>query len=102
MFKEVNSKEKEKRKFIFYDLDFTNIFLTFSLANKFTSGKNMIMKNLRGLEQRLMQDVKPELLDVKSKHSENNQPTSPSSYSGMNVLFLHLLSVVILFRYYLL
>lgn len=45
------------------------------------------MKNLRGLEQRLMQDVKPELLDVKSKHSENNQPTSPSSYSGENHLF---------------
>lgn len=58
-----------------------------SLANKFTSGKNLIMKNLRGLEQRLMQDVKPELLDVKSKHSENNQPTSPSSYSGKNNLF---------------
>ncbi|KAG8183764.1 hypothetical protein JTE90_002402 [Oedothorax gibbosus] len=49
-----------------------------SLANKFSSGKSMIMKNLKGLEQRLMQD-KPELLDVKPKSVE--QPTSPGSHS---------------------
>ncbi|KFM82705.1 hypothetical protein X975_06947, partial [Stegodyphus mimosarum] len=54
------------------DADFQNI--KESLANKLTSGKNIIMKNLRGLEQRILQDAKPDLLDVKTQHHENTQP----------------------------
>ncbi|XP_035229892.1 Hermansky-Pudlak syndrome 5 protein-like isoform X2 [Stegodyphus dumicola] len=61
------------------DADFQNI--KESLANKLTSGKNIIMKNLRGLEQRILQDAKPDLLDVKTQHHENTQPTSPVSHS---------------------
>lgn len=49
------------------------------------------MKNLRGLEQRIMQDAKPELLDVKTKQNDNNQPTSPVSYSGKNKVHTYFL-----------
>lgn len=68
--------------YVWYTNLFNYMLCNYSLANKITSGKNLIMKNLRGLEQKIMQDNKPELLDVKMKHSDNNQPTSPVSYSG--------------------
>ncbi|GFS95742.1 hermansky-Pudlak syndrome 5 protein [Nephila pilipes] len=61
------------------EADFQNI--KENLASKFSSGKNILMRNLKGLEQRIMQDVKPELLDVKPKGSENTMPTSPGSHS---------------------
>ncbi|XP_042898471.1 serine-rich adhesin for platelets isoform X2 [Parasteatoda tepidariorum] len=64
------------------DADFTNI--KESLAKKISSGKNMLMKNLKGLEQRMSQDSS-ELLDVKPKTSSSNaQATSPGSYSEMD------------------
>lgn len=43
------------------------------------------MRNLKGLEQRILQDSKPELLDVKPKNSEG--ATSPGSHSGSFILF---------------
>ncbi|XP_054720701.1 BLOC-2 complex member HPS5-like [Uloborus diversus] len=61
------------------EADFQNI--KESLANKISSGKNIIMKNLRGLEQRIMQDSKPELLDVKTKQNETGHSASPVSQS---------------------
>ncbi|GBL75740.1 Hermansky-Pudlak syndrome 5 protein [Araneus ventricosus] len=59
------------------EADFQNI--KDSLANKFSTGKNIIMRNLKGLEQRILQESKPELLDVKPKSSEG--ATSPGSHS---------------------